>query len=62
MDPYVREYALSRQTIKTFVLDFSKFLVSDNEDLQPDAKDEWIFVYPNKIRNLLKLDLVYVQY
>jgi hypothetical protein len=60
MDPYAREYTTTDQTVKTFVLDFSKFLVSIDEDLQPDAKDEWMFVYPNQIRNSLKLDLVYV--
>ena len=58
MDNYSRAYAPDpdNKTAKTFVLDFNLCILKND---QPDAKGEWMFVYPNQIRNVLKLDLVY---
>ncbi len=58
MNPHLRHYE-SSDTANTFILHFQSFLVSSTKDLQPDSPGEWVFVYPNKIRDLLKLPLVY---
>ena len=65
MDPYVRTYQPAYdeagrviQMVPPFNLALEEFLFRDEAgDKIPNTKGEWVFVYPNRVRQKLDMDL-----